>query len=74
MKEELGEFIADYRNDKPEKPHCIILYKTRGVGPCTNKYLDRVYQTIEEFETRGIERALEIPSEFGVYLEIYEFD
>jgi hypothetical protein len=74
MKEALKELITEYKNDKPEKPHCIILYKTRGVGPSTTKYVDKVYQTIEDFETRGIERALEIPSEFGVYVEIYEFD
>lgn len=74
MKKDLKQFVQEYRDDVPTKPHCIILYKTRGFGPSVNKYIDKVYQTIEEFEKRGIKRALDIPSEFGVRLEIYEFD
>lgn len=68
------EFIKETKTTPVYKPHCFIIYKTKGVGPYTTRVVDKIYQTIEEFETRGFERVINIPSEFGVNIEIYEFD
>lgn len=74
MEKEIKEFIKDCKKNPSTKPHCFIVYKTRGVGISTTRYVDRVYENIEDFEKRGVERMLEIPSEFGVSSELYEFD
>jgi hypothetical protein len=71
------EEILKYVNQIDEsKPYCIVLYKTkrRLNSPVEDKIVDSIYQSTQDFLDRGVDRALNIPTEFGVSIDTWRYD
>jgi len=71
------EEILKYVNQIDEsKPYCIVLYKTkrRLNSPIEDRIVDSIYQSNQDFLDRGVDRALNIPTEFGVSIDTWRYD
>lgn len=72
---ELASEFKELTEKEGSDKFCVILYKTKPRNSFgEERFIDRIYQSVEEFEKRGIDRALLIPTEFGVCVELYQFD
>lgn len=73
----MRKVLIEYANEINEtKPYCIVLYKTkrRLNSPIEDKVIDSIYQSKEDFLDRGVERAMNIPTEFGVSVDTWIYD
>jgi hypothetical protein len=71
------EEILKYVNQIDEsKPYCIVLYKTkrRLNSPIEDRIVDSIYQSNQDFLDRGVDRAMNIPTEFGVSIDTWRYD
>ena len=73
MKEEILKYVNQIDESKP---YCIVLYKTkrRLNSPVEDKIVDSIYQSTQDFLDRGVDRALNIPTEFGVSIDTWRYD
>jgi hypothetical protein len=73
----MKEKLIQYANEINEsKPYCIVLYKTkrRLNSPVEDKIVDSIYQSTQDFLDRGVDRAMNIPTEFGVSIDTWIYD
>ena len=73
----MKEKLIKYKNEINEsKPYCIVLYKTkrRLNSPVEDKIVDSIYQSTQDFLDRGVDRAMNIPTEFGVSIDTWIYD
>lgn len=73
MKEEILKYVNQIDESKP---YCIVLYKTkrRLNSPIEDRIVDSIYQSNQDFLDRGVDRALNIPTEFGVSIDTWIYD
>ena len=73
MKEEILKYVNQIDESKP---YCIVLYKTkrRLNSPIEDRIVDSIYQSNQDFLDRGVDRALNIPTEFGVSIDTWRYD
>lgn len=73
MKEEILKYVNEINESKP---YCIVLYKTkrRLNSPIEDRIVDSIYQSNQDFLDRGVDRALNIPTEFGVSIDTWIYD
>lgn len=73
MKKELIQYVNEINESKP---YCIVLYKTkrRLNSPVEDKIVDSIYQSTQDFLDRGVDRAMNIPTEFGVSIDTWIYD
>lgn len=73
MKEEILKYVNQIDESKP---YCIVLYKTkrRLNSPIEDRIVDSIYQSNQDFLDRGVDRAMNIPTEFGVSIDTWRYD
>jgi hypothetical protein len=73
MKEEILKYVNEINESKP---YCIVLYKTkrRLNSLIEDKIVDSIYQSNQDFLDRGVDRAMNIPTEFGVSIDTWIYD